>query len=91
MATAASEEIDDVAPVSTGSGMVAPRSVVQETLVQPVEPSATDALIHRPRTRLQDNIRKPKQYTDGIICYGYGILCSTGKSASLDEALKDAR
>ena len=39
----------------------------------------------RPRTRLQDNIRQPKQYTDGTI--RYGLLSEVKEPRSLDEAL----
>jgi hypothetical protein len=37
------------------------------------------------RTRLQDNIRKPKVYTDGIM--RYGLLSEVKEPTSLQEAL----
>ncbi|XP_071685400.1 uncharacterized protein [Lolium perenne] len=50
-------------------------------------PPATTSM--RPRTRLQQGIRQPKQYTDGTI--RYGMFAATGEPQTLDEALKDAR
>ena len=47
------------------------------------QPVASD----RPRTRLQDGIRKEKVYTDGTVKYGF--LTSTGEPCSVDEALGD--
>lgn len=41
----------------------------------------------RPRTRLQAGVRKPKQFTDGIV--RYGLLATNGKPNNLDEALQD--
>jgi hypothetical protein len=41
----------------------------------------------RPRTRLQDGIRRPKVYNDGTICYG--CFASSGEPQNLDEALHD--
>jgi hypothetical protein len=43
----------------------------------------------RPRTRLQDGIRKPRTYTDGTI--RYGLFSSTGEPDNLTEALGDDR
>jgi hypothetical protein len=40
-----------------------------------------------PRTRLQDNIRKPKSYTDGTV--RYGLLAQVKEPSSLNEALDD--
>lgn len=39
----------------------------------------------RPRTRLQDNIRKPKQFTDGTV--HYGLLSAVGEPHSFHDAL----
>lgn len=39
----------------------------------------------QPRTHLQDNIRKPKQYTDGTV--RYGLLTQTLEPTSLHDAL----
>jgi hypothetical protein len=39
----------------------------------------------RPRTRLQDGIRKPKVYTDGHI--RYGLHTSTSEPRNIEEAL----
>jgi hypothetical protein len=39
----------------------------------------------RPQTRLQNNIKKPKIYTDGTIYYAY--LTTSGESKSTEEAL----
>lgn len=39
----------------------------------------------RPRTRLQNGIRKEKVYTDGTIKYGF--LTSSGEPQNLDETL----
>ncbi|WVZ50557.1 hypothetical protein U9M48_001799 [Paspalum notatum var. saurae] len=51
-------------------------------------PVADNALApSRPRTRLQDGIRKPKVYTDGTI--RYAMFTSSGEPQSVDEALKD--
>jgi hypothetical protein len=47
--------------------------------------SAAPSPPRRPRTRLQDNIRKPKQYTDGTI--RYGLLSDTREPSSLRDAL----
>ena len=44
-------------------------------------------LPNRPRTRLQDNIRKPKSYTDGTV--RYGLLAQVKEPSSLKEALGD--
>lgn len=40
------------------------------------------------RTRLQEGIRQPKQYTDGTV--RYGMFSSTGESGNLSEALNDS-
>jgi histone deacetylase 1/2 len=43
----------------------------------------------RIRTRLQQGIRQPKKYTDGIVrC---GLFSSTGEPSTLSEALDDSR
>jgi hypothetical protein len=41
----------------------------------------------RPITRLQKGIRKPKVYTDGIVCYG--LLATSGEPHDHREALTD--
>jgi hypothetical protein len=43
----------------------------------------------RPRTRLQDNIVKPKKFTDGIVHYDKLGLISTREPQSLQDALSD--
>jgi hypothetical protein len=43
----------------------------------------------RPHTCLQDNIVKPKQFTDGTIKYGHRGFCVTREPQTLLEALED--
>jgi hypothetical protein len=43
----------------------------------------------QPRTRLQDNIVKPKKFTDGTVCYDNLGLVSTREPQSLQAALGD--
>jgi hypothetical protein len=56
-------------------------------------PSATTAsttlvsVAAPPRTRLQDGIRKPKHYIDGIIQYAYSL--NSGEPYNLQEALSN--
>jgi hypothetical protein len=49
-------------------------------------PEANIDVVSHPRTRLQNNIRNPKTYTDGTI--HYACLTSTGGPTCLDEALQ---
>ena len=41
--------------------------------------------LYRPRTRVQDNIRKPKQFTDGTV--RYGLLSEVAEPSSFRDAL----
>ena len=50
--------------------------------------SVTPATPLRPRTRLQDGIRKEKVYTDGTVKYGF--LTSTGEPNTIGEVLGDS-
>jgi hypothetical protein len=49
--------------------------------------SSMDPASTRPRTRLQQGVRKPKVYTDGTI--RYGCFTSSGEPYDLNEALGD--
>ena len=64
----------------SSEGKQDPNSEVQSTA-----PATTNT--NRPRTRLQDGIRKEKKYTDGTVKYGF--LTSTGEPTSTEEALGD--
>jgi hypothetical protein len=48
---------------------------------------SSTSVVTRPRTRLQDNIVKPKKFTDGTVHYGRLGLMSTREPQSLSEAL----
>jgi histone deacetylase 1/2 len=48
-------------------------------------PFGAPAELARSRTRLQDEIRKPKLYTDGHVRYGF--FSSTGEPRNVEEAL----
>jgi hypothetical protein len=48
---------------------------------------SSTSVVTRPRTRLQDNIVKPKKFTDGTVHYGRLGLVSTREPQSLSEAL----
>jgi histone deacetylase 1/2 len=48
-------------------------------------PPVPASFASRPRTRLQDGIRKPKIYTDGQVRYGF--FNSTGEPHNVEEAL----
>jgi hypothetical protein len=63
---------------SSASGASVPYSVAASA------PASTPAPA-RPRTRLQDGIRKPKVYSDGTIHYGLSTF--TGEPRSVEEAL----
>ena len=50
----------------------------------PIPPS-----VRRPRTRLQDNIQKPKQFTDGTV--RYGLLSEVAEPSSFRDALNSPK
>jgi hypothetical protein len=52
---------------------------------------STQPVPGRPRTHLQDNIVKPKVFTDGTIIYDRLGLISTCELQTLHEALGDER
>lgn len=45
--------------------------------------------VHRPTTRLQHGISKPKVYTDGTVRWGMLSTTSTEEPAIVSEALQD--
>lgn len=56
-------------------------------ITSPMAPAAP----HRPATRLQHGIQKPKVYTDGTVRWGMTALTFAGEPTSVDEALRDKR
>jgi hypothetical protein len=65
---------------------VYPGSSAPALTSSPAAPPSTASLAPlRPRTRLQDGIRKAKVYTDGTVCYGFSAI--TGEPRSVEEAL----
>jgi hypothetical protein len=46
---------------------------------------------HRPVTKLQHGIHKPKVYTDSTIHWGLLGTCTTGEPGSVDEAFGDQK
>lgn len=65
----------------------APSSSPVSSAPVPVVVAPDDLNVTRPRTRMQNNIRKPKQYTDGTV--RYGMLTSAREPNNLQEALTD--
>jgi histone deacetylase 1/2 len=65
-------------PGSSASGASVPDSVAASALASTPIPA-------RPRTRLQDGIRKPKLYSDGTVRYGLSTF--TGEPRSVEEVL----
>jgi hypothetical protein len=70
--------IESHPPIDEGGSSVVTGSVI---------PSVSDQ--DRPRTRLQNNIRKPKTYTDGTV--RYVCLTVSGEPKSVEEALNHER
>jgi len=52
---------------------------------------AAPGTAHRPVTRLQHGIRKPKVYTDGTVRWGLSSSSSPSEPTSVTEALRDKR
>jgi hypothetical protein len=68
----------DKKPSSAPSVTVAPSVIVASTALH---------VPARPNTRMQQGIRKPKVYTDGIV--RYGLFTSSGEPRNHQEALSD--
>jgi hypothetical protein len=77
------------APGGAGAAISPGPSPIASPFASPIatpSPVAAALVLHtRPRTRLQDGIRKPKTYSDGTVKYGF--LSSTGKPRNIEEAL----
>jgi hypothetical protein len=79
------------APAPPGSSTLPPGSSISAgtTSPAPATSPASPPPVHlsppRPRTRLQDDIRKPKIYTDGQVRYGF--FNSAGEPHNVEEAL----
>lgn len=80
-------------PAPHGTGVEVPGSATDSMPVASTAPSSqatsVDALaaVQRPRTRLQDGIRRHKIYMDGTV--KYGMLAVNGEPNDLNEALND--
>jgi hypothetical protein len=83
-------EVPPVSNMAPGSSSVDTSAVSERCTRLPPSPNIVRP-IHgpipvRPRTHLQDNIRKPKIFTDGTVCYG--LLCDQ-EPGNLDEAFSN--
>jgi hypothetical protein len=101
VATSDQAPLHSTAPDSgTVGGISSPRSSmlvadvnvpVFGLLASVTETPATEICVHvddvRPRTRLQNKIRKPKTYTDGTVWYA--CLTQSGEPKNLEAALQD--
>lgn len=80
-------------PVSPGSSPTGPPTGVSGSAVRAapgvldhaVIGEANSPVLARPSTRLQNNIRRPKQYTDGTV--RYGLCTATQEPTTLQQAL----
>lgn len=75
------------APVGSAAPTVVVTLPVDTAPVPPPVPSPLSVVLARPRTRLQDGIRKPKVRTYGTI--PFGLLCTNGQH-DLPRTIRDA-
>ena len=85
-------EGDQAAVTSLGGSLAAAGNNTPAAHVEDLSDSSPFVLLLvqvpvRPRTRLQDGIRKAKKYSDGTVRYGF--LTATGEPNTVDEALEN--
>jgi hypothetical protein len=77
-----------------GFGSAMADGSVAESAPQPINTQTTvvaPPVVHRPRTRLQDNIMRTKVYKDGTIRYDHSALSALREPETLHEVLSDVR
>jgi hypothetical protein len=81
------EQQPQLSPPPSTPPPVSPRLSPPVTEVAAGTASQEPQMLARPRTRLQNGIRKEKVYTDGTVKYNF--LTSTGEPCSVNDALAD--